>query len=269
MRSRSCSRGKLPHRLRRRDLRRVVGRAHRSGYAGFHRRLHPETRFRRSVGKPGVERIPAPASAPAGGASFGQSAGSVVDAAAEGQQPRRFGSGDLANFWLLHTVNCYLPVMKHFWTLRRVHPEELYRVMLSLAGGLSTFSLDEQARNLPDYDHHNLGACFTLLDEKIRVLLETAIPSKCVSVPLALTEKSIWSGVVSKEEYFKKSQFFLSVSAAMGVDDIVKQVPKQVKVSPPAEVQRLIRNALPGLTLRHAPVPPVLFRSSWASNTSA
>ncbi len=167
-----------------------------------------------------------------------------------------FGSGDLANFWLLHTVNSYLPILKHLWTLRRVHPEHLYSAMLSLAGGLSTFSLDEHARNLPDYDHHNLGSCFTILDEKIRVLLETAIPSKCVSVPLALTEKSIWSGVVAKDEYFKKSQFFLSVSAALGVDDVVKQVPKQLKVSPPAEVHRLIRNALPGLTLRHAPVPP-------------
>jgi type VI secretion system protein ImpJ len=174
----------------------------------------------------------------------------------KGRNVADFGTGDVANFWLLYTVNNYLPRLKHFWTMRRVHPELPYQEMLGLAGALGTFSLEEHARNLPDYDHENLGTCFTLLDEKIRALLETAIPSKCIVVPLTLTEKSIWSGQIAKDEYFKRSQFFLSVSAAMGIDDIVKQVPKQVKISPPVEIVRLVRNALPGVTLRHAPVPP-------------
>ena len=136
-----------------------------------------------------------------------------------------FAASDVANFWLLYTVNSYLPGLKHYWTMRRLHPEPVYEIMLSLAGGLSTFSLEEQARNFPDYNHNNLGDCFTQLDEKIRALLETAIPSKCIAVPLSLTEKSIYSGVVAKEEHFRKSQFFLSVSAAMGLDDLLKQVP--------------------------------------------
>ena len=132
----------------------------------------------------------------------------------------------------------------------------MYLMMLALAGALSTFSLDEQARNLPDYDHENLGRCFTDLDEKIRMLLETAIPSKCIAVPLVVTEKSIWSGEITDEQHFKRTQFFLSVGAQMGVDDLLKQVPRLMKVSPPAEIQRLVRNALPGISLRHTPVPP-------------
>jgi type VI secretion system protein ImpJ len=153
-------------------------------------------------------------------------------------------------------VNTYLPPLKHLWTARRRHPELMYVSMLELAGALCTFSLDEQARSLPDYDHENLGRCFTDLDEKIRALLETAIPSRCIVVPLVLTEKSVWSAEIKEEQYFKKTQFMLSVSAQMGVDDVVKQVPKLMKVSPPAEIHRLIRNALPGVTLRHTPVPP-------------
>ena len=174
----------------------------------------------------------------------------------KGRSLAEFGSADVANFWLLHTANTYLPLLKHFWTMRRVHPEQLFLTMLALAGALSTFSLDEHARNLPDYNHDELGISFTLLDLKIRELLETAIPSKFVLVPLSLTEKSIWTGIVAKEEYFKKTQFFLAVGAQMGIDDIIKQTPKLIKVSPPVEIHRLIRNALPGLGLRHAPVPP-------------
>jgi len=174
----------------------------------------------------------------------------------KGRSVADFGPGDLANFWLLHTVNTYLPQLKHLWIARRRHPELMYFTMLGLAGALCTFSFDEQARSLPDYDHDNLGRCFTDLDEKIRALLETAIPSRCIVIPLNLTDKATWSAEIRDEQYFKKTQFMLSVNAQMGVDDIVRQVPKLLKVSPPAEIQRLVRNALPGASLRHAPVPP-------------
>jgi type VI secretion system protein ImpJ len=173
-----------------------------------------------------------------------------------GRSLAEFGHSDTANFWLLHTANTYLPQLKHLWIARRRHPELMYLMMLGLAGALSTFSLDEQARNLPDYDHENLGACFTELDDKIRILLETGIPSKCISIPLSLTAKSIWSGEIKDEKYFKKTQFYLSVGAQMGVDEVIKQVPKLMKVSSPAEIDRLVRNSLPGILLRHDPVPP-------------
>jgi len=174
----------------------------------------------------------------------------------KGRTQADFGPGDVGNFWLLYTVNSFLPQVKHFWTQRRRHPEQLYITLLGLAGSLTTFALADEARNLPDYDHENLGPCFNLLDEKIRQLLETAIPSKCVNIPLHQIEKGIWAGNVADENHFKRSQFVLSVGAKMGVDDVIKQVPRLIKVSPPAEVHRLIRNALPGVSLRHAPVPP-------------
>jgi type VI secretion system protein ImpJ len=174
----------------------------------------------------------------------------------KGKSQADFSSGDLGAFWLLHTINTYLPVLKHLWTRRRRHPEELYTTMLSLGGALSTFALGEESRSLPDYTHDDLGDCFGALDLKIRELLETAIPTRCVIVPLHLQEKSIWSGTVSDPQLFQKTQFVLAVGAKMGIDDLIKQVPKLIKVSPPAELQRLVRNALPGITLRHLAVPP-------------
>lgn len=166
-----------------------------------------------------------------------------------------FTTSDVAYFWLLHTVNSYMPELQHIWTVRRGHPEPLYVAMLRLAGALSTFSL-EPPRALPVYDHDNLGFCFTELDERIRTLLETVIPSKCVVIPLRLTDKFIWSGAITEDQYFKNSQFFLAVSARMGVDDLIKRVPQLIKISSPGEILRLVRNALPGVTLRHAPAPP-------------
>jgi len=128
--------------------------------------------------------------------------------------------------------------------------------MLRLAGALSTFSLEARPENLPDYDHDDLGRCFTLLDQEIRDLMETVIPSKFVSVPLEVKDRFVWGGTVTEDQYFRDSQFYLAVSSKMGVDDIIRKVPSLVKISSQDDIQRLIRNALPGLTLRHVPVPP-------------
>lgn len=167
-----------------------------------------------------------------------------------------FNASETAVFWLLHTVNSYLPELKHIYKIRRGHPEVAYAAMLRLAGALSTFVLDANAAELPDYDHDNLGLCFTELDAKVRELMDTVIQENFLSIPLTLTDRFVWSGTVPDDRYFKNSQFFLAVSAKMGVDDVIRKVPQLVKVSSNDDIQRLIRNALTGITLRHVPTPP-------------
>ena len=173
-----------------------------------------------------------------------------------GKITAEFSPSETANFWLLHTVNSYLPELKHIWKVRKGHPEAAYVSMLRLAGALATFSLEAQPENLPDYDHNDLGRCFTLLDQNIRDLMETVIPSKFVAVPLEVRDRFLWGGTVTEDQYFHNSQFYLAVSAKMGVDDVIRKVPQLVKISAPDDIQRIIRNALQGLTLRHTPVPP-------------
>jgi len=167
-----------------------------------------------------------------------------------------FSASETANFWLLHTVNSYLPELRHIFKVRHGHPEVAYRAMLRLAGALSTFAIEGHPGDLPDYDHDNLGLCFTRLDARIRDLMETVIPSKYRSIPLVLTDRFTWSGTVPDDNLFKNSQFYLAVSAKMGVDEIIRKVPQYLKMSAPDDIERLIRNALPGVTLRHVQVPP-------------
>ncbi len=45
-----------------------------------------------------------------------------------------FTAADIANFWLLYTINNYFPLLRHLFETRGGHPEELYSAMLSLAG---------------------------------------------------------------------------------------------------------------------------------------
>jgi type VI secretion system protein ImpJ len=167
-----------------------------------------------------------------------------------------FSNSEAADFWFLHTVNTYQPELNHLWKVRRGHPEILFRTMLRLAGALTTFALNENVRDLPEYDHANLGASFTVLDERIRGLLEIGWRSKCEAMPLRPTDRFIWSGSFADERQLDAAQFLLSVSSPIPVDELISKFPRLAKVSSPSELTRLIQASLPGLSLRHQPSPP-------------
>jgi type VI secretion system protein ImpJ len=167
-----------------------------------------------------------------------------------------FTASDIANFWLLYTANSYFPVLRHLFESRKGHPEYLYSSMLSLAGSLTTFSSNVQARDLPLYDHENLGECFTDLDEKLRLLLETVVPSNVVSLPLKLTQPSIYATALASDKYLFNTRMYLAISADLSQADLLKRVPPLVKVCSATHIETLIRQALPGLSLMHVPTPP-------------
>jgi len=169
---------------------------------------------------------------------------------------RQPGQPLVDTFLVLHTLNSFIPELQHIYDIQRGHPEGLWIALLRLAGALATFSKDSNAHDFPQYNHDNLGLCFTLLDEKLQSLLDVQIDRKCISIPLRHVEPSLWTGTVSSGDYFKNSSFFLAVNARVGVDELVSKVPQLVKVSPPEEMQNLIRLALPGITLRHTTALP-------------
>src|SRR5712671_3047088 len=167
-----------------------------------------------------------------------------------------FTAADIASFWLLYTVNSHLPVLRHFYETGKAHPEKLYRVLSALGGSLSTFSLKIQPRDLPLYDHENLGPCFTDLDEKLRELLETVVPSNFVALPLKLAKPSIYSTNIDDDRYLAGTKFYLAVSSPMNQADLIKKAPQLIKVCSAAQIEQLVRQALPGMQLIHAVKPP-------------
>jgi type VI secretion system protein ImpJ len=167
-----------------------------------------------------------------------------------------FGVADIANFWLLYTVNTHLPRFRHLFETRRGHPAELHAAMLALAGALTTFSTTVHPRDLAKYDHTDLGGCFTRLDVMLRDLLDTVVPANHVALPLRLTEPSVYATAIDQDRYLTAPQLFLAVSADLKQDELLRKVPQLMKVSSGDRIQQLIKQALTGVTLRHTPNPP-------------
>jgi type VI secretion system protein ImpJ len=180
-----------------------------------------------------------------------------------GEQRRQKGPGvvdfttsDVANFWLLHTVNSYIPLMMHYNHVRRIHPEQLFLAMASLAAELMTFVTEGHPSELPKYIHTDLTKTFTELDTKLRVLLETVIPTRCVPIPLERTKESLYIGRILDERLPAGAEFFLAVYAKMAEAQLIERVPRKSKIASVDTINYLLGQALPGVLLRPVPIPP-------------
>jgi type VI secretion system protein ImpJ len=167
-----------------------------------------------------------------------------------------FGTADIANFWLLYTINSHFPALQHIFETRHGHPERLYAEMLALAGSLTTFSTQVHPRDLPKYKHDSLSECFSELDEKLRYLLETVVPSNFVSLPLKLIQPSIYATSISDDKYLKNTRLYLAFSAEMTEGDMIARTPYLIKVCSANHIEHLVKQALPGVALTHVPRPP-------------
>lgn len=167
-----------------------------------------------------------------------------------------FGASDIANFWLLYAVNSHLPVLNHFFQTQKVHPEVVYAEMVALGGALTAFSTSVRAADFPEYDHEDLGACFGRLSAIILELLEAVVPSNFVSLPLKLVQTSVYATAMDDDKYFADTRLYLAVSSDVNKGDLIRRVPQLVKVCSAAHIDRLVKQALPGMTLTHMPSPP-------------
>jgi len=167
-----------------------------------------------------------------------------------------FGVSDVANFWLLYTVNQYLPLLRHYMEGPKGHPEEIFNTVSGLAGALTTFSSTTHPGDLPTYDHERLGPCFAELDSTVRELMETVVPARHVSLPLTATERSVYEGSLSEDRFLSAEQVFLAFASSGDRADVVKRVPNLLKVGSADRIDRVINQALSGVPLRHSPSPP-------------
>ncbi len=171
-----------------------------------------------------------------------------------------FSITDVANFWLLYTVNTHLPELRHLFEMGRAHPTVVYRAMAALAGALTTFSTRLHPREIPLYDHAAPGPVFTELDSMLRELLETVVPTNVVSLPLRplAGQGTIHSTALDDDRYLAAPQLFLAVSAGLPPHELAQRVPHAIKVSAADSLDRLIRQALAGMTVSYVPSPPAV-----------
>ena len=77
-----------------------------------------------------------------------------------------------------------------------------------------------------------------------------------LALRLRQTEPSVYATAVDQDRYLAAPQIYLAMTATARPDEIARRAPGLVKVSSGDQLERLIRQALPGVPLRHVPNPP-------------
>jgi type VI secretion system protein ImpJ len=167
-----------------------------------------------------------------------------------------YASGEIAGFWFLHAVNSGVAPLRHMFYSTHGHPEELYLEMATLAGALCTFTLEHHPRSIPVYDHLQPDKCFEALDKLIRILLETVLPTNCISIPLTTTGDYFHYGTVTDQRCLGRCSWVFAVRSNIGAAELMAKTPKLIKLCSEEFVKKLVERALPGLTLTHMTIPP-------------
>jgi type VI secretion system protein ImpJ len=157
----------------------------------------------------------------------------------------QFGGSDVILFWQLHTVNSFIPVLAHFQRHPESHPESLYLALARLAGALCTFAADRHPREVPAYEHEDLGRTFRALERVVRDLGEVTKPTRFDRIPLKRVDDSVLKGEIGDERLVDKgTEWFLSATGDLPEEKIREGLPGKITIGSSHNIEFLVRQAL-------------------------
>ncbi len=172
-------------------------------------------------------------------------------------QPGVNGAAEITDFLLLQLINRVEPLFAHYSQMTGMHPEQLYRTMVQLAGETATFGMEgKRVREYPTYQHDKLRESFAPVMEDLRKYLSIVMDSHALQIKLEERQFGIRVGTVPDAELLKSATFVLAVNAQMAAELIRTGFPAQVKMGPIEKIRDLVNLQLPGIGLRPLPVAP-------------
>jgi len=169
----------------------------------------------------------------------------------------RGGSAEIAQFLMLQAINRYEPLVAHFADSGGPHPEELFRVCVSAAGELATFTAaSKRAPGLAPYRHDRLRESFEPVIAALRASLSTVLEQSAIPIPIEAKKFGISVATVADRSLFSTAVFVLAARADLPAEELRRRFPAQLKIGPVEQIRDLVMAALPGVPVHPVPVAP-------------
>ena len=168
------------------------------------------------------------------------------------------GTAEIADYLLLQLCNHYEPLMTHMAAItQQLHPESFYRVAVSLAGELATFTeTRKRPATFPAYKHDDLQATFRPVMGALRQALSAVLEQTAVPIPLQERKFGIRVGPILDRSLVTEATWVLAVKAQVPAETLRRTFPNLCKIGPVEQIRELITVALPGIAARALPVAP-------------
>ena len=171
--------------------------------------------------------------------------------------PTRVAS-DISDILVLQILNRHLPLLKHLRAAPQVAPERFHLLLATLCGELCTYR-QQGARHLSDspiYAHLDPYPGFKRLIDELLQLLNDTLTRGAEQIPLTQRPHGVSIAALPPAHLATLSSLVFAVTAQLPAEQIARQFPAHCKAAPGDRLPELLRSHLPGLELRHLPVPP-------------
>lgn len=169
----------------------------------------------------------------------------------------RGGAAEIAEFLMLQVINRFEPVVAHHATSGRLHPEELFRVCVSLAGELATFTTtSKRPPALGDYRHDRLRESFEPVMAALRASLSAVLEQAAIPIPIEQRKFGVRVATPADRTLYRTAVFILAARADVPAEDLRRRFPTQLKVGPVERIRDLVNVQLPGVPVHAVPVAP-------------
>ena len=169
----------------------------------------------------------------------------------------KVGGAEVGDFMMLQLINRTELLLRHYLGLEQVHPEELYRTLLTMLGDLATFSSDSKRPRLDSrYQHSDQGASFRKLMEAIRQVLSMVLEQHAIELILQARQYGIIVSPLHDHKLLGSASFVLAASANCDSEELRHRLPAHLKVGPVERIRQLVNLHLPGIKVKPLPVAP-------------
>lgn len=166
-----------------------------------------------------------------------------------------FQASDTAKFWMLHTMNSFIPIVSHLVDHGDAHPEQAFIVLGSLIGELCTFSADGDPTTIPKFNYLELGDVFDPIFDRVLALIAGVLAENYIIVPLEKREDGMYLGKFDDPKLPRTHELFLE---AKGTDEGVlrERLPRLLKIGSWTQIGYILNAAMPGVRVGIEYRPP-------------
>lgn len=166
-----------------------------------------------------------------------------------------FEASDTIKFWMLHTMNSFIPTTSHFVDHGQAHPEDLYLLLGSIIGELCTFSPDGDPTDLPKFNYLELTDSLEPMFARAIDMVRRAVSENYIILPLEKRPDGMYLGKFDDPTVPRKHDFFLECS---GSDEgtLREKLPKLLKVASWGQIGNILNAAIPGVRCEVEYRPP-------------
>jgi type VI secretion system protein ImpJ len=169
----------------------------------------------------------------------------------------RGAAAEFADFLMLQAINRYEPLVSHYADAGGLHPEQLFRLCVSAAGELSTFTAtSKRPPKIPAYRHDRLRESFEPVIAALQEILSKVLIQSAISIPIKPGKFGISVALVGDRSLYSTAVFILAARADLPSEELRRRFPAQLKIGPAERIGDLVRLGLPGVPVHAVPVAP-------------